>query len=170
VRELKEARALKIAVISLNELFDDLTEYSDFKVAFKAEQMKVEQDLKTLLRRIQDMEGDLRMLNPNSPEWQKKRETIDDLQRQYVSRRSIKGQELERKLVERQKDVVDKVTKVVKEFAAQKHFTLVIRARTARGPLLLFYPDSMDITGDITKIMNDQYAQEQRAEKKPGKE
>jgi Skp family chaperone for outer membrane proteins len=169
VRELKEARALKIAVINLNQLFDDLTEYSDFKVEFKAQQMKVEEELKALLRQVQDMEGDLRMLNPNSPEWQKKREKIDDLKRQYVSRRSIKGQELERRLLDRQKEVIDKVTQVVKKFAKEKHFTLVIRAQTARGPLLLSYPETMDITPDISKIMNDQYAQERRAEKKAEK-
>ena len=169
VRELKETRALKIAVINLNQLFDDLTEYSDFKVEFKAQQMKVEEELKALLRQVQDMEGDLRMLNPNSPEWQKKREKIDDLKRQYVSRRSIKGQELERRLLDRQKEVVDKVTQVVKKFADEKHFTLVIRAQTARGPLLLSYPETMDITPDISKIMNDQYAQERRAEKKAEK-
>ena len=139
----------KVATIDVNKLINNLPESKTKKAAFDKEQKAFQRELQTKQEKIVALEKKFKASgeNPQSADATALRNAIKD----YETTANEKGQKLKQDFLKANKELSDKVLKVVNAYAKSQKYTLVLDKNLSASSPLLYGDDSVDITDIIAK-------------------
>ena len=142
----------KVATIDVNKLINNLPESKAKKIAFDKEQKAFQRELKAKQDKIAELEKKFKASgeNPQSADATALRNAI----KEYETTASEKGQKLKQDFLKANKELSDKVLKVVNAYAKSQKYTLVLDKNLSATSPLLYGDDSVDITDIIAKKLN----------------
>ncbi len=156
------ADVAKIGIISFQKIFENSTGGQAVQEKIKSEGQLMEQDLKQKSEEINALKkrldsGVLEKSAREEQQWELGRK-IDDV-KALKKKYDRKLQEMNVKLVQEvQKDVL----KIVHDYGKKQGFLLIVEDITA-----IYAPQQLDITDDIIKIYNDNYAKQGKSTQGP---
>ena len=141
----------KIGLVNLAKVFK---EYEETKIS-EAEMEKVaaakQQEREKKVGEIRDMRDELALLNEEARE--ERRKSIEERMRDLATFDQSARDSLRDKRDAALEKILEEIEKVVKAYAKENGFELILSDRA-----VLFAVDPMDITDDIIKILNQEYA------------
>lgn len=149
LKELFAAEA-KIAFVDLSVVFDEYTKTKDYDSQLEDSQDAKQKEIDKKVQAIKEMQDKLPLLAEK--EKKNKQEEIDSKTRDLEGFRRDAENDLRKQRDERLKEVLEDIQKVVEDVAKQKGYDFILNER-----VLLYGNDSLDISKDILKMLNDNY-------------
>lgn len=156
------ADVAKIGVVSFQKIFENSSGGKSVQAKIKSEGQLMEQDLKQKSDEINALKkrldsGVLEKTAREEQQWELGRK-IDDV-KALKKKYDRKIQEMNVKLVQ---EVQKEVLKIVHDYGKKEGFLLIVEDITA-----IYAPQQLDITDDIIKIYNEQYAKQGKGSQGP---
>jgi outer membrane protein len=165
VRQIEAA--YDIAYVQMDSLVANYGRYVDLSAAFETKATKIQSDLETRARRL---ENEMRDFEEKASKGLATRSQLAEIQAQLQT----KGQQFDTDSQTRQAElaeenqvmmnqVLNAILEYVKEYNADFKYKMILTT-SGNSPILNADP-ALDITGEILKGLNDEYAAEQTAGK-----
>ncbi len=162
---------LKIATVDMQELFKQYYRTNEAQKQIDVERARIQKDNNERLARIRDIETELGKLgkqleDPSIAEsrkqalfkdWQAQQQEgihLDRERREFLQR---KNQQLNEKMLQRMKGILEEIRKLVEEHAKAENFDYVFDKSgmsTSQVPFLLYTKDATDVTAALLKDLN----------------
>lgn len=144
------AKELKIGYVNIFKVFNEYEKTKEYDAKLEKETKKIEKELSVKKEAIEKIQNKLSLLK----EAEKKKEE-EKLREEIIGYRELEKEALINVKQERDgkmKEIVEDINKIVKEYAKNKGYDLVINEN-----VVLYGDKIMDMTEDILKISNQKY-------------
>jgi len=164
----------KIAVVDLQELFENLEEKVDMNVDLNVLSEKAKQALEALKADHDKLKEQLRFLDEASDKYKATKKQLDDLETLSRARLEEEDKKIRGKTAEFTKRIYEKMVQEIAAYAKVEGFALVLKSqkpdladtndlleinRRIGQRIVLYSGGVVDVTSQIIRIMNDKYAQ-----------
>jgi len=194
VADLAKRAPLKVGIVDILRVFDELEERVDMNADLRQLKEKHDARLKELVDRAKGLEDKVRLLRPESDEAKRLADQLDEAKRDFRSYRDVSEERFYEKLFNFTRSLDAKIRTEVRAYAAEAGMDLVLRGRDAdiagfdegleprmkylelnrriEGRNVLFSQPTFDFTDMIVKRLNDRYTREkaERRRLQPGPE
>ena len=194
VAELSRRAPVKIGVVDILRVFDELEERVDMNADLRQLKEKHDGRLKELTERAKELEDKLRLLRPETEEAKKLADQLDETKRDFRSYRDVSEDRFYEKLFSFTRSLDAKIRAEVRGYATDAGLDLVLRGRDAdiagfdegleprmkylelnrriEGRNVLFSQPSFDFTEVVIKRLNERYTREKSEKRRlqPGQE
>jgi Skp family chaperone for outer membrane proteins len=184
-KQLEERKAPKIGVVDIVRVFDELDEKIDMNAEITQIEEKRRSTLRDLIDKAKDLEGKLKVLNPESDEAQETSRQLEDAKSELRAKGRALDEHIYKKLYQFTHSAYEKINREIANYAGEAGYDLVLRLRDpniepadAKAPAqsryvelnrrieyrsVLFARPALDFTHVIIKRLNERYAREKAA-------
>ncbi|HOW35614.1 MAG TPA: OmpH family outer membrane protein [Candidatus Omnitrophota bacterium] len=146
----QEAAAGKIGYVTLGRVFDEYAKTKEYDAVLEKKTNDYQQELKAKVDKITEAEGKLALLK--DAEKEKMQAQIEKDKADVMEFRRLRETDLRKERDDKIKEILLEIEKVVKEFAEQQKYALILNDR-----VLIFGSTELDRTNEIIKALNDKY-------------
>ncbi len=149
VANLAQADSYKVVTVDVNKIINDLPESTQKKNEINKIQKAFKDSLENKKKNIQALEQKFKAgsKDPQSKEAVALRDAIRD----YEQTASKANAEVQKKFLESNKELTDRVVNVIRKYAKNHDISLVLDKNDKGTSALLYGDESVDITGIIAK-------------------
>jgi outer membrane protein len=140
----------KIVYVDLAKIFDEYEKTKDYDVKLEATQNAKQVEIDKMVEEIKGMQDKLDLLT--DAEKKSKQEEIDNKTKELQEFQRSAEEGLKEDRNEKLKEVLEDIQKIVEELAAQNKYDFILNDR-----VLLYGSDSLDITVEVLKKLNEGY-------------
>jgi len=140
----------RIGYIDLSRSFDEYQKTKDFDKQLEKKGDMKQQEREKLVQEIRKMREELELMNKNSRE--KKEVDIEAKIKSLQEFDQGAKTDLTKERDNMVKDILKEMSDVIKEYGQKNGYSIILNDR-----VLLYGENSMDITNDIIKVLNENY-------------
>ncbi|NQT28421.1 MAG: OmpH family outer membrane protein [Candidatus Omnitrophica bacterium] len=147
------SKDLKIGYVDIFKVFNDYEKTKDYDKNLEKNKEVAEKKLKEKKEIIEKLQSKLSLIKED--EKAKEEEKLNKEVNEYRDLEREAFTDIKKERDERMKDIVEDIDGIVKEYAKDNGFDLVVNSNT-----VLYGADTMDLTDEILKISNKKYKKE----------
>ncbi len=140
----------KMAYVDLTRIFDEYSKTKEYDASLQTKSEGYEKERNSKLEKIKDAQGKLSVMKEE--EKKKHQAQIDKDKADLLEYDRQRQMDLRKERDEKIREILGEIEKVVKEFAQQEKFALILNDK-----VLIYGDQTMDVTSQIIKILNDKY-------------
>ena len=169
--EQQDDGKLKIAVVDLQEVIRSSQRWKDFREKHDLEIGRMERSLEKLKNHARTLKQEYQNLAPGSEEAKEKKSAIEETLQEFRKKKSEYQNKLQQQLGSFLNDTIDRVRDAVETYAERNDVDLVLKKGSLKsresglqeanqlimGIQVLYAPDRMDATDEVTSILDSNY-------------
>lgn len=163
---------LRVAVVDLQRLFDNLEEKVDMNVELRLLQEKANQAIQQLAQRAKKLEDQLKFFQKESEKRKELEKQLTELKTRARVRIQEEDKKITQKTIEFTRRIYKKMTEEISDYARRKGYSLILKVQKPELPregrldqinrliaerIVLFSGGVPDITDEVRDIMNRKY-------------
>ena len=145
-----QGAALKIAFLDLSRVFDSYGKTKEYDSVLEGEQKAYEKERNEKLDKLKEAEGKLAALT--EAEKGKMSQQMEQMKSDLMSFDQAKRTDLTKKRDEKIREILLEIEKMVSDFAKKEKYDLILNDR-----VLIYGNETLDITEQISKVLNESY-------------
>jgi len=145
-----QGTAKKIAFLNLSKLFDNYEKTKEFDTELQAKYTTYEKARDEKIEKIKEAQGKLALLKEE--EKAKMTQDVEKMRTELLEFDQTQTTDMKRQRDEKIREVLLEIEKTVSDFAKKDNYDLILNDR-----VLIYGNQTMDITDQILKIMNEVY-------------
>ena len=149
--KIAQSAEIKIGYVELQKVFANYKKAQEEEATFKKEITKEQSKIGELQEEIKKLQEEFEakkdLMKPE--EKKKKEEEMNAKIQEFSTAWRLVNQNLDKKRMDLEKTVLEEITKTVKKYGEKHGYKLIIDSR-----VVLFGPEGIDLTEEITKTLN----------------
>lgn len=143
--------SLKIGYVDVGAVIDRYAKTHELEKALEKDKQDKQKEIEGMAKEIDKLEEQLKTKAPGLKEEKKKRRAEIIKEKKDKQRRLFREYDLEikSKVYAEQRELIKEIQKAVRSYGKGKGYTLILDGRT-----VLYGLESLDLTGEIVKILN----------------
>ena len=142
--------ATKIAYVNLEKIFDEYQKTKDFDSVLEKESKEKQAEREKMVEKIRKLKDELDLMNKDAKE--KKQGSLDQKIKELQEFDREVNKELKQKRDSMFIEIMKEIDVTIKEYGQKEKFNLIVDDRA-----LLYRDDSLNITNQILKILDERY-------------